>query len=593
MTTDPSPLETRVSQLEEELHTLRTRLERLEGAAESGVKPEKAKPKSAKKGGTSEEVLNWAGRTALLPRISTLCFLMVIALGLRTMSDSGIIAMEIGALAGIVYAATLLGVGHSLYRRSSSLSPVFSICGGLLMLSIVLETYNRFRAIPMEMAYIILALTGICMAITSYRHKVALPIIVGTLGMCLAGVAIDYPAPFFPYLGLLLWIANILGYFATRMKRCSWLRWLLMFTTHFMLQIWGLKLGMVILRGEDMAQPLAPAWFLPIVALIGFSFMSISLFGIIRSGSDKISKFDYMLPSLNAGWCYVVGMYVINNPPDFGGGATAAAILHFFIASWLATRKNSGAPGTNTFIAGGTILLGFSLPALFGSMLLPLPILSALALGIAYYAREWGSGGMRVTSYLLQAYVSLIMTLELGGEGVSQNPPIALTVTAICGLLGLAHYRFCRKNRPPEQSHFFIRIDKFDRTAVFVLLAGLSDGYTMTMILTYQGLTRYTEGGFGAAFMSIQSVSINGAATVIMILAMLWQHKELRNVSILITLIGGAKVFLIDMINLEGLPRVISVFSFGAAAALISIALGRMQIIEKRQEQKLSADMQK
>ncbi len=593
MSTEHHPLESRVTQLEEEIRALRSRLDLLEGLPETQqLKSEskKSKIQSAVKAEKSEEVLNWAGRTALLPRISSLCFLLVVALGLRTMSDGGIIGMEVGALFGIIYAGSLLGGGHYLYRRNSSLAPVFSLVGGLLMFSVVFETYTRFKAIPMEMAYLILAATGVCMAFTSYRHKVALPILVGTLAMCLTGVAIDYPTPFFPYMGLLLWVANILGYFATRLKRSSWLRWILMFTTHFMLQIWGLKLGMVVLRGEDMLEPLAPDWFLPIVALIGFSFMFISLFGIVRTpAGEKISKFDYMLPSLNAAWCYVIGMYVINNPPDFGGGATAAAILHFFIASWLASRQASGAPGTNTFIAGGTILLAFSLPALFGSMLLPLPIYSALALGIAYYAREWDSGGMRFTSYLLQAYVSFIMTVQLGGEGVSNDPLIALTVTAICGLLGLAHYRFCRKNPPAEKSRFFSEVDKKDRTAVFVLLAGLADGYFMTMVLVFQGLLHYSKEAFVPEFMAIQSVSINGAATVIMILALLWQHKELRNVSILVTIIGGAKVFMIDMFNLTGVPQLASVFSFGLAAALISIALGRMQIVERRQEQKIQA----
>ncbi len=588
MTTEQQPLEARVSQLEEELRSLQLRLEQLEGTSKDRPKPQKTKSKLTEKAETSTEVLNWAGRTALLPRISTLCFLLVIALGLRTMSDKGMIGMEVGALLGIVYAGTLLGCGYFFYRRQSNLAPVLSLCGGLLMFSVVLETYTRFNAIPTAMAYIILALTGISMAVTSYKHKAALPIIVGTLGMCLAGVAIDYPFPFFPYMGLLLWVANILGYFATRIRRCSWLRWILMFTTHFMLQVWGFKLGMVLLRGEEMERPLAQEWFLPIVALIGLTFIIISLFGIIRTPEgQKISKFDFSLPPLNAAWCYVTGMYVINNPADFGGATTAAAIFHFAVAQWLAARKKTGAPGTNTFVTGGAILLCFSLPALFGTVLLSLPILSALALGIAFYSREWGSSGMRVTSYLLQIYVSLFMTIELAGDGVSKSPILALGVTAICGLLGLAHYRFCRKNSPPGKTGFFAELDTKDRSAVFVLLAGLSDGYFMTMVLVYQGLVRYSEGGISEAYMAIQSVSISGAAAVIMILALLWQHKELRNVSILVTIIGGAKVFLIDMLNLDGLPQLVSVFSFGLAAAVISLALGRMQIVERRIEQKL------
>jgi len=588
MSTEHHPLESRIGQLEEEVRALRLRLDQLDESFE--VKPKKTKTKLVEKGEASTGVLNWATRAALLPRISSLCFLLVVALGLRTLTDNQLLDPQIGALLGIVYSAALMFYSFFLYKKPSVLAPVFAVVGSLLMFSVVVETHTRFNAIPSEIVYIILALTGIGMAVVSYLNNASLPVIVGTLGMCLAGVAIDYPSPFFPYIGLLLWVANILGYFATRVKRCSWLRWLLMFTTHLTLQTWGLRLGMVILRGEDMTQPLSPEWFLPIVALIGLTFMAISLFGIIRTPEgSKISKFDFSLPPLNAAWCYVTGMYVIHNPADFGGPTTAAAVFHFAIAQWLASRKKIAAPGTNTFAAGGTILLCFSLPALFGSILVPLPILSALALGLVYYSREWGSGGMRFTSYLLQAYVSLLLTINLIGDGVSEQPMTALIVTAICGLLGVIQYRFCRKTAPPVASSFYEKVDKNDRSAVFVLLAGLADGYFMTMVLVYLGLLRYTDGAIGGVYAAIQSVSINGAATIIMILALLWRNKELRNVSILITIIGGAKVFLGDLLSITGLPLLVSVFSFGVAAAVESLVLGRMQIVEsnerKRQQQ--------
>lgn len=593
MAKEHQSLQHQLEELTEQVRQLQARVAGLEQSITQGTSLEiPESPKSFLKGEakSSAKVLKMVGSNTLLPRISTLCFLLVVALGLRTLTDSHLLDPQVGALLGIVYAAAQMFYSYFLYKKSSILAPVFAVVGALLMFSVVAETHTRFNAIPSEMVYIILALTGIGMAVISYLNNAALPIIVGTLGMCVTGVAIDFPAPFFPYVGLLLWVANILGYFATRLKRCSWLRWLLMFTTHFMLQTWGLKLGMVILRGKEMRQPLAPEWFLPIVALIGLTFMMISLFGIIRTPEgEKISKFDFSLPPLNAAWCYVTGMYVIHNPADFGGPTTAAAILHFAIAQWLSSRRKLGAPGTNTFVTGGAIMLCFSLPALFGNMLIPLPILSAMALGISYYSREWGSGGMRVSAYLLQAYVSLVLTLNLGGNGVSEQPTTALIVTALCGLLGVIQYRFCRKTAPPAASSFFSGVDKNDRSAVLVLLAGLSDGYFMTMVIVYLGLLRYTTGGIGEIYAAIQSVSINGAATIIMILAMLWRNKELRNVSILITVIGGAKVFLGDMLSISGLPLVISVFSFGVAAAIESLVLGRMQIVEsnarKRQQQ--------
>src|SRR6185369_3690992 len=51
----------------------------------------------------SEEVLGWASRNAVLPRLATICFLMVIALVLRTVTDSGLVGKLIGSAMGMGY----------------------------------------------------------------------------------------------------------------------------------------------------------------------------------------------------------------------------------------------------------------------------------------------------------------------------------------------------------------------------------------------------------------------------------------------------------------------------------------------------------
>src|SRR6266540_2158567 len=100
----------------------------------------------------------------------------------------------------------------------------------------------------------------------------ALPISLGTLGMCLVGAAIDYPNPFFPYLAMVLWSANILGYFATRLKRCSWLRWIVLAVTMAMLSQWGSKIGMTLLGKETPPASLALNLFLPVLAVFAATY---------------------------------------------------------------------------------------------------------------------------------------------------------------------------------------------------------------------------------------------------------------------------------------------------------------------------------
>ncbi|MBP1601020.1 MAG: hypothetical protein H6Q06_1171, partial [Acidobacteria bacterium] len=69
----------------------------------------------------SDEVIHWASRASLFPRLATLCFPMVVALILRTITDNGIVNPLIGMALGMGYAAALMVTGWYQYRRGSSL----------------------------------------------------------------------------------------------------------------------------------------------------------------------------------------------------------------------------------------------------------------------------------------------------------------------------------------------------------------------------------------------------------------------------------------------------------------------------------------
>jgi uncharacterized membrane protein len=79
------------------------------------------------------------------------------------------------------------------------------------------------------------------------------------------------------------------------------------------------------------------------------------------------------------------------------------------------------------------------------------------------------------------------------------------------------------------------------------------------------------------AFGGAQSVIITVAAMALFALASSRRSTELRGVAILVTLVGAAKVFFYDLVALQGVARVVSVFSFGLLAAVASLALGRWQ----------------
>jgi hypothetical protein len=85
-------------------------------------------------------------------------------------------------------------------------------------------------------------------------------------------------------------------------------------------------------------------------------------------------------------------------------------------------------------------------------------------------------------------------------------------------------------------------------------------------------------------FAGSQSVLINASAAGLLLFSLYKRNIELRNVAIVITVIGAGKVFLLDLVQLKGVPLLFSVFSFGLVAALASFILGRWSKTKRTQE---------
>ncbi len=586
MTDKPSPLEARVEQLTAQVEALTVRMEELEGrVAVYGARPAAAggpPAGDAEFSDASEELLSWVGRSSLLQRLSTLCFLLVVALILRTVTDNGLINLRVGSVIGMGYAATLMFMGWRRYRRANPLAPVFTVCGAVLMFTIVVETHAHFESLPSVPAYVLLMLTGLGMAVISYTYRVPAPVAVGNLGMCLAGAAIDYPTPFFPYLGILLLTANLLGYLSARAHRYAWLRWILLLVTLFMITLWGIKLGMALLGGERPAEALAPAWFMPLLAVFTAAYLIMGFWEIVRSLPGKIHRFGLALPTINAAWAFMLARYA---GTAMGGGTAAIGIVgvavgagHLAAATRLARLDPRGARGANAFVLAGSALLALSLPAALDSTLVSLPFLGAVALWAAQRSEAWHSGSVRLTSYLLQIYASAALAVVLTGRETSPSFLATAASAGALACLGVFQYKWCRSHRPPEESAFFSRIDEEDYSVVPVFLAALTSAFFLLRVIVHQGLSLLLPpADLGNALRCSQSVIINVSAVVLMFFALAHRNREVRNVAVLVTVIGAISVFLYDLIGARGMPLVISVLSFGLATAVESVILGRWQ----------------
>jgi hypothetical protein len=361
-----------------------------------------------------------------------------------------------------------------------------------------------------------------------------------------------------------------------------------------MLQLWGIRLGILLRKGEAIPPELAYGWYLPVLTIFFLTFFFLSLLGIVNAGSRKISRFDFSLPTLNVIWAFTLARHVTEagqmnvNLLGVIGLLGAAGLLG--LTFWCARRGIEGAPGTNTFAFAGAALLALALPAATGVFALSLPVISLVAITMAIVSRVWENGGVRSTTYLMNIYACVALALMLRGEGPGATDPVNMLPAGLLAVISIYHYQWCRRWPVPATSALFDAFDRNDRSAALLLLGGLACGFFMIRVGIFQAIQFVPAAMQRDTFRCGQSVLINAAAITLIVLAYLRQNKEIRNVAILVTVVGAVKVFLYDLLGTHGLPLVFSVFSFGMAAAVESLALGKWQNQPGGQTQNKAAD---
>ena len=576
-------LQKRVADLEEQVAALTETVSEMQaglGVSDSTASPvkKKAPRRLSAEGGASEEILSWVDKSYILSRIATTSFIVAIALALRTASDSGTIDLQVGSFIGILYALGLLGYGWFAYKERSIQAPVFTLWGTIVMCSVVVEAHRVFATVPTEVAYVAMAVTGLVATIISRVHHVALPVFVGTLGMSFGSFAIDYPSPVFPYLVIIMGLANAFATYATRLMRASWLRWMLFVLTLFMIQIWDLKLSIYLSKLAPENLEFSVQGLLPSIGFLGALFSAIALLGVLGKVQEKVSRFDVALPVINVCWIYLAVSYAIGqgltSSMMFGWAAMVAASAHLAIAWWLAHRTEGGSIGTTSFAMAGGLLLAFAAPMAIGHAVIAGAIVALLAVGLAWVSVRRGIIGLRLGSYLLQFYACSTLVFLLWTTDGTRPSVVGALSSGLLAVIAFYHYFWARRHPPAAGTSVMDKLNKNDRGAGVLLIAALFSGFFTMRVGLYQTLDSLhaaTHSAFGGA----QSVLINVTAAVLLWLSLMRHNKELRNVAVVVTVIGAGKVFLMDMVQLKGMPLMTSVFTFGLVAALASFVLGR------------------
>ena len=528
-----------------------------------------------------EGVLKKAGTGSLLPRVAAVCFALVFALILRTITDNEIINTQFGSLLGMGYAAALIFSGWWLYSRQSRLAPVFPACGLLLLFSVVVETHARFHSLSTVMAYILLLAAAAVVVFMGLRYRASFQLCLAVLGSGLVGMTIDFPYPLYPMLALLLFGGCVSAYIAWRAKICPSLRWTTLILIAAFWLFWAFKLNVPPVCDSPTADILHLVWFYPLL-FVFWIFYTITNIHRMATDMEDLGFFESMLPSVVGVGAFLAAWWVTKpwHPHSvwvLGVIGIFAALLHFVVGGWLASRNREGAIGSTTYTFAAVLLLSFGVAATFSSILWAVPVLSVSAYLLAMVASRWKSGGVRCTSYLFQLAAGLVAVSSGVIAADMGSPFLGGLVIGTLMTMSFLQYRWCRSHTPPGMhSAFYSWLDKKDFSAVILLLTGLISGFFLLRLGLYQLLVKATT-DFEYMFRGGQTVFINLGAVLLLLFASTRKNKEILTVAIIVGILGMLKSFIFDLFGIKGMPLVLSIFSSGVVAAVGSVVSTRWQ----------------
>jgi hypothetical protein len=565
---DDRSLEARLESLAAEVRALGERVllleSRLRSAPEGGEAPatDAGSPVPRPRQG---DALSWGATSTVLSRTALVCFVLVVALILRTATDNQIIGVASGAALGAAYAAGLFLAGAALWRRRPATGSVLSSCGVLLLCSVVAEASGRLGVFSVPFSYATIVLAALGLTLLRWLRGAATPLCLGIPAIIITGVVLGWPRPSVPGLAAVLLAANLGVWPFGGRSRCAWLRLVVVLGTGTLAGAWALN-------AVPEAVAASWAWFAVAATSLGALQVASAFWG---SGSETGSRgpFDAVLPSLAVAWAYPSAAAVVPHGVAGAGGLLGAALLGALAAA-RAQRPARGRAGPGAFLTAAALLLGMALPRAGVGTTWAALLLAGFAMGAAVLSGRWRSGGARLLSYGAQSY-AVAWGAAAGGFAVATPLPWERVVAAGAAAgVGWLHYRWSRTHPPPEESGFFARWRGSDDLGVIPLLASLVFAFLTVRLLAYPWVASLPSGS-GDAFAGVQSVIIHLSAATLVVSAYFRKDGELRAVGLLVTGIGAVKALLLDLLSIRGLPLVASVLTFGAAAAVIALVLGR------------------
>ena len=561
----------RVDQISERLETLRV------GA------PAQPPAAAAQPPGSSVDsagaTMSWVGQSRVLQRIAMVSFVLVVALVLRTLTDSQSIGIGVGVVLGIVYSALLVALGAWRLARRGHGQRVLPACGAVLLCAVALEAHRKFQLMSADTVNWILIADLLIVGAIGLWFRMGSIVAVAALVPGLSALTVGFPNLQFPLAAALFLLANMAAYLAFRFARTQWLPWATFAVTLFFWLLWTLKARAHLLTPDPVpAAGLGLPWFLPWLGMFALLYAGTAVrrAAVAPRGPGVFHAF---LPTGNALWAYPAGAAVVgplsSGLAGLGAVALGAAAAHLAFAAWLWRRLREPAAGITAFTLAGVALFALAVTNLVDSLPLEVSVLAAAALGLALFASRCGSPSLRLCAMLLQIVVC--SSALLGDLYAVPSAALWSSVSPAFAVAALSGWQYLHdRKHPPPPGSWFARLDPGRHASVPLLWTAAVASFGGLRLLLDRTLTLLGS-ATPDAFQCGQSVILNGASIAMLLWGMRTGNRQVLFTAVLVAVAGGFKVFGSDLLSASGLPLVLAVLSFGIAAAVGSIVLGRLQ----------------
>ena len=409
------------------------------------------------------------------------------------------------------------------------------------------------------------------MTLMGLRYAVAVPLWAGCLGASIVGMALKFPNVHSPYLAGFLLVATVASYGGSGVRGCRLQPGLVLVLSIFCWWLSALKVRASIEVEGELPGEAYFFWFLPGLALFSITYSIISMLGVFRR-KHSYGLFNWALPALAVPCLYWIASpfstTLLGKPTLVASVAVALSLVYVLAGAAVSRSAKRGAQCATALMLGAALLLLVSLPVVTGERLLSTLMLSACARVMAYIASERSSRAMLRVSCIFQLCV---WGIGLGGL-LAFDFMLWVKWGTMLMLAGLCacHYGLCRKRT------FVDSAASRNVLQVFVLMTVVAYAFFVLRIALHLGLERLSL-RTDLIFQGGQSVLLSTCATILALLSLKMREQDVLVVAAMIALTAALKVFAYDFTQIQDLPLVASVRSFGVMAAVGSWVWSKWQ----------------